>query len=341
MSKKRSAPKGCYWRNGVLWGRAKVKGVERRWSLHTDDTKVARERRKAGKDRLSAVAHHGDARFTFAEVMDGWSSWIVKQVGPRTAHRYATSLGVLAPFLDRKYLDEVNGKLILEIITARQTVDDVSNATIKRDLTALSSVLKYAMFQEWIESNPVLPKLQGFKERREPIVLPRREDIEKVIAAAPGLFATLIRAAWATGCRQDELAKAKRSSLDLSAKTLSVMGKGNKTRIVELEPFGGLEVFASLPPAVGDAPLFWHHEGKRYTTVASAFGRLVRNIAKRDPEFRRFRFHDLRHLHAVEWLRSGRSIYSLQQRLGHGSIQVTEGYLKFIPGDQQQRVKYG
>jgi integrase/recombinase XerD len=49
----------------------------------------------------------------------------------------------------------------------------------------------------------------------------------------------------------------------------------------------------------------------------------------------------LRHLHAVEWLRSGRSIYSLQQRLGHSGIHVTEGYLKYITGDEQQATKYG
>lgn len=340
MSKKRNAPSGCYWRNGVLWGRAKIKGVERRWSLHTDDAKVARERRKAAKDKLTAVAHHGDARFSFAEVMAAWAPWIEKQVGPRTAQRYATSLSVLAPWLDGKFLDQVDGRLVAEIIRARQSVDQVSNATIKRDLTALSSVMTYALAQEWIEGNPVLPKLRLIRERRDPIVLPRPEDVQRVVGRAPGLFATLIRAALVTGCRQDELARAKWSQVDFGAKRLIVIGKGNKTRAVDLEPFGGLEVFSGLPRGVGDAPLFWHDDGQPYSTVASAFGRLCRTLAKRDPGFRRFRFHDLRHLHAVEWLRSGRSIYSLQQRLGHGSIQVTEGYLKYLTEDEQRTVKY-
>ena len=221
MSKKRNAPTGCYWRNGVLWGRAKIKGVERRWSLHTDDPKIAKERRKAGKDKLAAVAHHGDARFSFAEVMAGWSTWIEKQVGPRTAQRYATSLGVLAPFLDGKFLDEIDGRLVAEIIRTRQSVDDVSNATIKRDLTALSSVLTYAGAQDWIESNPVLPKLRLIKERGEPMVRPRPEDVQRIIDRAPGLLAALIRGAIPTGCRQDELAKAKWSGWTLTQKSIS------------------------------------------------------------------------------------------------------------------------
>jgi integrase/recombinase XerD len=341
LSKKRNAPAGCYWRNGVLHGRAKVKGIERRWSLHTDDPKIARERRKAGKDKLAAVAHHGDARFTFAEVVTAWSPWVLKQVGPRTAHRYATSLGILAPYVDGKYLDEVNGKLAAEIIRGRQAVDDVSNATIKRDLGALSSVMNFCVAQDWLESNPVLPKLRLIKERRDPIVLPRMEDVQRVIDRAPGMFSTLIRAALATGCRQDELAKAKQSQLDLKGKRLTVIGKGGKTRVIDLEPFRGVEVFASLPPAVGDAPLFWHDDGKHYTTVASRFGFFVRQLAKKHPEFRRFRFHDLRHLHAVQWLQSGRSIYDLQKRLGHSSLQVTEGYLKYLTGDEERIAKYG
>jgi integrase/recombinase XerD len=208
LSKKRNAPAGCYWRNGVLWGRAKVKGMERRWSLHTDDPKVARERRKAGKDKLAAVAHHGDARFTFGEVTDAWFPWISKQVGPRTAQRYVTSLGMLSPFLEGKFLDDVDGKLVAEIIRTRLSVDDVTYATIKRDLTALSSVLTYAIAQDWIESNPVLPRLRLIKERRNPIVLPRMEDVQRVIDRAPAMFATLIRAALVTGCRQNELAQA-------------------------------------------------------------------------------------------------------------------------------------
>ena len=92
---------------------------------------------------------------------------------------------------------------------------------------------------------------------------------------------------------------------------------------------------------MGDAPLFWHSNGQHYATVASRFGFLSRQLAKRHPDFRRFRFHDLRHLHAVEWLRSGRSIYDLQQRLGHTSIQTTEGYLKFLTPEEQRVAKFG
>jgi hypothetical protein len=87
----------------------------------------------------------------------------------------------------------------------------------------------------------------------------------------------------------------------------------------DLEPFDGLEVFESLAAAVGKAALFWHGKGERYANVSSRFAALVREIAEEDPEFRPFRFHDLGHRHPIEWLRSGRSIYDLQERIGHTS----------------------
>jgi integrase/recombinase XerD len=126
---KRKAPTGCFWRGGIIWGRAKVKGIDRKWSLHTDDPKVARARRKDGKDRLVAAAYHGDARVSFNEVLASWATWIEKQVSHRTSARYACSLGRLEPFLEGRFLDEITGKLIAEIIRARQTAAFSHSAT--------------------------------------------------------------------------------------------------------------------------------------------------------------------------------------------------------------------
>jgi integrase/recombinase XerD len=135
------------------------------------------------------------------------------------------------------------------------------------------------------------------------------------------------------------LASARRSQLDLERKRLTVVGKGNKLRVIDLEPFGAIELFRALPETIGRAPLFWHGSGQRYANVASRFAWLSKELAEQDPNYQPFRFHDLRHLHAVEWLQSGRSIYDLQQRLGHGSIQVTEMYLKFLTPEEKRKVK--
>lgn len=53
--------------------------------------------------------------------------------------------------------------------------------------------------------------------------------------------------------------------------------------------------------------------------------------------FAPFRFHDLRHLFAVEALRGGMGVYALSHHMGHSSVGVTEIYLTFLSGEQTQR----
>jgi integrase/recombinase XerD len=58
------------------------------------------------------------------------------------------------PWLDGKTLWDIDSRLIADIIRARTA--KASNATIKRGLVALSSVLNFAIDQGWRDDNPAL-----------------------------------------------------------------------------------------------------------------------------------------------------------------------------------------
>jgi integrase/recombinase XerD len=342
----RKAPPGCYWRSGTLHGRVKVRGRDIRFSLHTSDPAVARTRYKAKRERLIGDAHHGDSPRTFVEALEGWATWIERRVGPKTVQRYACSLDQLRPFVDGRRLSEIDGRLVAEIIRAR-TADGVSNPTIRRDLVALSSVVNFCLDQGWLESNPVLARMKRVTERRETIVLPRREDIDLVLARAPGMVKELIRAAMATGAREDELLRARRDDIDHGRRQMTLVGKRNKRRSISLDPFEGYALLRSLPTHVGTPLLFWHSTGESYKNFASQFSAIVARTAKwaaaTGADFRAFTFHALRHWHAVHWLKSGRSIYALQHRLGHTSVKTTEVYLRcgYLTFEEQQAVIAG
>lgn len=218
--------------------------------------------------------------------------------------RHSVSLGRLAAHLEGKYLDEIDGTFVASIAKERRQAG-ASKATVKRDLGALSSVFNFATDEDWCDANPVLPRLMRIKEKRDPIVLPRPEDVDKIVARAPGMLKLMILAARVTGYRQEELARAEHRDLDRKARRLTVIGKRNKLRVIDLSPFDAYAVFDRIPEGVGKAPLFWHGAGERYENVSSRFAYLTLDVAAGDPDFIRFRFHDLRHLHAVEWLRSG------------------------------------
>lgn len=352
---RRKAPKGCFWRGNTLWGRIQADGGDIKWSLRTDNPETAKSRRQSERDRHIAATKFGDHRRTFQEALEAWAPFIQREVGPKTAARYASSLGVLQPKLEGLYLDEVDKRLIGEIVDWRRTVPTipkgkkkaifVTNATIKRDLTALSSVMDFAVDEDWCEGNPVMGwlrpgkrKKSRLKERRDPIILPTHADIKRVIARAPGNFALLIVAAWRTGCRLDELVSAKRTQVDHARRQFTAVGKRNKRRSIELEGWGYDDVFRSIPATLASPWLFWHHDGEPFRTASGRFRAMVASVAKQEQKqeqpFRPFRFHDIRHLHAVDWLKSGRSIYDLQHRLGHTSIQTTEMYLEYLTPEE-------
>jgi integrase/recombinase XerD len=239
-------------------------------------------------------------------------------------------------------VSEVNGDRIVEFIEQRKK--DTSSATIRRDLTAISQVLQFADFRGWVDGNPTLTKRRHLKERRDPIVLPTHEAIEEIISQASPVFGALIKAAWWTGCRQNELVMAQWDNFSPAAKTLTVIGKGNKRRTIKLSE-RAVELISRLPRVLGSKFIFCHSDGLPMAQAASNFTFLrreaIRKAAKEGLELQRFRFHDLRHLYAVEALQGGTSIYDLSQHMGHTSVKTTEIYLEFLTVEEKKAAKDG
>ncbi len=103
-------------------------------------------------------------------------------------------------------------------------------------------MLNFAILQGWIEANPVLAKLALVPERRDPILLPTDRDIALVMERAPGMVGQMMRAALVTGAREDELAKAKRIDIDHARRQLTIVGKRNKLRVIDLDAVRRLPV---------------------------------------------------------------------------------------------------
>jgi integrase/recombinase XerD len=169
---KRKAPAGTYWRDSILWGRVRITGKPAiQQSLDTDDPKIAARHIAAIKAELTGRVRHGEARYAFSEATAAWGANLTDRVSSKTASRYLCSLSQLAPYLTDKFIDQINGALIADIIKGRRSVG-VTVSTIKRDLIALSRVMGFCIDEGWLEANPVLPRLGRLKERRDPITLP-------------------------------------------------------------------------------------------------------------------------------------------------------------------------
>lgn len=279
--------------------------------------------------------------------MKEWAEYSKKDIEPITRLRYMVSLKQVGPYFDALNIAAIKNKDLGDYARARRTAG-VSNATIRRDLTAISHIMNYAILEDWREDNPSLSRRRLIKERRDPIYLPEVDDVEAIIAAAPPAFGALIRAAWLTGCRQNELVTARWRNYDAVRKTLGVIGKGNKLRVISLRPIPSKDAvafFENLPRMVGVDLIFPNSYGRPIAQASSRFSHLRRSIVsktlKTGDDFDSFRFHDLRHLFAVEALKDGMSIYDLQQHLGHSSVKTTEIYLDHLTGEEKAKAKGG
>lgn len=329
-------PSNLYKRGTVWWCRIQAGGTEHRRSLRTADRKEAERRFAQFKTELTAAVHFGESRLS-------WKAAVVRyltEVGPHavksgTLKRYTVSLNQCGPHLEGLYIDQITRKTIGDLVSARRKAG-ASNATINRDLTAVSAVVGAAL--EWgaCESNPARDfNRRMTRERRDPINPPERMDVEAVIARCPGRFAHMVRFLDGTGCRQEEAAGLTWSQVSLKAGTVTfTKTKTSRPRTIRLDqPL--VQMLDALPRFLGSEFVFWHDEGSRYLNVSARFAQMVKSAQesaqKAGTAFRPFRCHDLRHGFAVRALQNGWDIYALSKHLGHSSVKTTEIYLGYVP----------
>ncbi|MGA2492000.1 MAG: site-specific integrase [Roseiarcus sp.] len=324
-----------YQRAGIWWLRAEVGGREYRESLRTRDVKSARRLRDARLKAISGAVWHGERHRPWVEAVTEWLEHATGQLGASTLKRYAVSLAQCEPLLAQFDIDKIDGRAIAGLIQNRR-LTGATPATVRRDLTAVSRVLEYAEAMEWREGNPTLSKRKILKERRDPIELPTETAIDSMIAGSSKRFGALIVAARLTGCRQNELVSLEPRQFSAKSGTLDVIGKGNKRRTISLSRPAKAH-FAKQ--AMDGKLIFCKEDGEAFAQAASDFTHFRREVEKREPGFKRFRFHDLRHLFAVEALRGGMSIYALSKHLGHTSVKTTEIYLSFLTGEEAESAR--
>lgn len=348
-------PENMYKRDKIWWLRTQINGREHRESLRTSSEVKAIKNRDVRLEELSHGQFYGEERQKWMSVVTEWSTHAAENISPNTLKRYKVSIRSLRTIpipslkkrtLDDLYIDEINGKALTGLVKARRDAV-VTNATIRRDLTAISSVLQYAEDQGWITDNHAhIFSRRGIKEKRDPITLPNAHSIDLVLRQASPMFTKLIQFAQQTGMRQEEIASLEHTQFRAKGAIVDLLKtKTNTPRSIELSD-SAVGTIVGTPRHIKSKFVFWHGEtGDRYAHVATNFRDMVRKAgkvaAKKGLDFQAFRFHDLRHLYAVEFLRGGGNIYRLQQDLGHASIRMTEEYLKYLTPEEAHIAKYG
>jgi integrase/recombinase XerD len=216
-------------------------------------------------------------------------------------------------------------------------------ASVYRKSEAIRSFYRYMRLEGQAKKDPTA----NFRAPRLPRKIPRflnRRDMEKLLnCTGDGSFAWARAAAavellYASGLRVSELLGLRLESVNFQQGWLRVFGKGSKERLVPVNPAALARLKAYLEErnlkfggrAVDDE-LFLNRSGKKLSRVQmwkdiAALGKEAGVQIKPHP-------HLFRHTFASHLVQGGADLRSVQEMLGHSSLNTTQIYAHIEKGD--------
>ena len=209
---------------------------------------------------------------------------------------------------------------------------DYNNRTISRHISSLRSFFKYLKVNNIIDNNPMVLVSNPKLEKRLPKYL-NFEDTEKLLNAYSNDYigirnSLILELLYSTGIRVSELVNIKLN--DISGKTIKIVGKGNKERIVYFgdrclnlinlylkESYNKLNVnnlnyllLSKTGKKISD------REIRKVIDAAAVIANIDMKISP----------HVLRHTFATHMLIDGADLRSVQELLGHENLSTTQIY---------------
>tara|TARA_B110000483_G_C18134493_1_gene518937 strand:- start:288 stop:1178 length:891 start_codon:yes stop_codon:yes gene_type:complete len=214
--------------------------------------------------------------------------------------------------------------------------DGVSNRTINRKISSLRTYYKFLLKIGDIEVSPLLKHkvLKTAKKLQVPFSEKEIEDVLEILKEEDSFLGLrnklIVELFYSTGMRRGELVNLKLNDISDSQKTIKVLGKRNKERIIPLLP-SALNTIASYIDyrkslsSIKDVHylLLTEKGAKVYETLVY---RVINNYFSKASEKVKKSPHILRHSFATHLLNEGADIKSVKELLGHSSLASTQIY---------------
>lgn len=247
-----------------------------------------------------------------------------------------------------KYVDKSNiDFLSIENIHVRGYLKyldtcNLKNSTISRRISALRTFYNYLLEKGFVKSNIFLNVKNPKLEKKLPNYL-NYTEIEELLASIDtrtdeGLERRLlIEMFYSTGCRVGEIVNVKISDIDFYNKTIKVMGKGSKERIVYYGDYASKYLEDYLKNKDKKGYLFTNKRGEKLTIEEVEY--IVRDIMKHISIKTHVTPHTLRHTFATHLLNNGADIRTVQELLGHANLSTT-GIYTHVSSDRLKDVYF-
>ena len=253
-------------------------------------------------------------------------------VTPKTLRWYAYSWRAFASHLPVEASELTEARL--KQATMALASDGPSAITVNCYVRSMNACLAWAHAEGHTQKRLRIPKL---KEPKISIPTLKPADVQAILKWNPPareytrlqVFMLLILDC---GLRNSEAREVRRDSIDWDQSTVTVFGKGRKSRPVPLSNVMRKRLWVWLKSHQHDV-VFPNREGGPLTEryVHHAMQRARESIGI--PKGTRFYPHGLRHTFAVNYIRHGGDVFRLQRILGHSTLEMTRRYVDLQTDD--------
>lgn len=226
--------------------------------------------------------------------------------------------------------------------------ETLAPSSVFRKIEAIKSFYKFLMIERILKEDPTRFLLSPRLIKKVPQQL-SVEEMDRLLSFPPRSFNEwrtfcIINLFYATGIRVSELINLRLENVNIKEGWVMAFGKGRKQRIVPLhkQACGVIENYlAQRQAAFGaketDSELFLNREGKKVSRIT--VWKDIESLGKLAGINRRVHPHLFRHTFASHMLKGGADLRSLQEMLGHESLNTTQIYTHVNVQDIKEKHK--
>lgn len=240
-----------------------------------------------------------------------------------TLDAYKRDINQFIEYLEGESITDVDKQTVYGFINMLYE-SNLSDSSVARKISTLRSFYSFLQIQEVVNLNPFkLVKVKTI-ERKLPDFL-MYEEIQKVLACCDDnelRDRLIIEIMYACGLRVSELCNLRVKDINLEDRSIKVVGKGNKERLLFFYP--GLQKRIQIFIQDKKDYLFLNKQGKPITPRGIQY--LLEKKGIEAGLRMKLHPHMLRHSFATHLLDNGANIRFVQTLLGHESLSTTQIY---------------